>query len=61
MTSTVAHFVSVLMEKDGVLGPTSIIIATALTTEYFHILPVTPSVLLSGLASRLGTCPGMFV
>lgn len=49
------------MEQGGVLGLTSIIIATALITEYFHTLHVNPSILLSGLASRLRTCPGMFV
>jgi hypothetical protein len=57
----VAHFVRVLIEKDTALGATSVVIATALIAEYFHTLSVTASQLLSGLASKLRTCAGVFV
>ena len=54
-----ARFARVLIEEEVYLGATSVVIATALITEYFHTLSVTPSQLLTGLTSKLRTCPGV--
>ncbi|KAF5321369.1 hypothetical protein D9619_001522 [Psilocybe cf. subviscida] len=50
-------FVTVLSESEIPLGPTALVIATALATEFCDIIPTSPTSLLSALATRLKTCP----
>jgi hypothetical protein len=60
VTAAVAHFVNVLIEKDSVSSATSVVIATALITEYFDTLSLAPSQLLSGLTLKLKASAGVF-
>ena len=61
LSSCATHFVTVLSESDVPLGPTALVIATALTTEFCGSVPTSPLQILSGLAARLKTCPGWFL
>jgi len=61
VATSVGYFIRVLIGKDAFLAPTLVVIATALITEYFGTLSAIPSeLLLSGLASMLRTCAGVF-
>lgn len=56
-TSAASHFARSLLEPEALLGPTALVIASALTTEFSASLTLTPQQLLHGLASKLKTCP----
>ncbi|KAJ3511219.1 hypothetical protein NLJ89_g4224 [Agrocybe chaxingu] len=53
------HFVNMLVDSDQLLEPTSLLIATALSTEFSGKLSTSPGQMLLGLASRLRASPAM--
>ncbi|KAF9474581.1 ARM repeat-containing protein [Pholiota conissans] len=59
LSSCATHFITVLSESDVPLGPTALVISTALTTEFCGSVPTSPLQILSGLAARLKTCPAV--
>lgn len=51
--SCAATILTILCDVDAELGPTIVIIAVALATEYFRLVSLAPSDLLSGICHRL--------
>lgn len=60
VSSCATHVTTVLSEPEVHLGPTALIIATALATEFSGSVPTSPLEVLSGLAARIRVCPGQF-
>lgn len=56
MTSCVNRFIANVVDQDAPLGPTAMVIATALMTEYLESVTIPPEQLLSALATRLKSC-----
>ncbi|KDR75335.1 hypothetical protein GALMADRAFT_140851 [Galerina marginata CBS 339.88] len=57
LASCANRFIDDLMKQDVTLGPTALVIATALSTEFSATLPVPAPQLLSALAMRLKLSP----
>ncbi|PPQ89520.1 hypothetical protein CVT25_012192 [Psilocybe cyanescens] len=57
VTSCVGRFIADVVDQNTPLGPTALVISTALMTEYLELVTVPPQQLLSAIATRLKTCP----
>ena len=55
--SCASHFIDTLVDPDVFLGPTALVIATALATEFSASFSTRAPAILSGLTARLKTCP----
>lgn len=57
MTSCASQFIDALVDQDVFLGPTTLVIVTALATEFSASFSTRAPAILSALAARLKTCP----
>uniref|UniRef100_A0A8H7Y844 Clathrin/coatomer adaptor adaptin-like N-terminal domain-containing protein n=1 Tax=Psilocybe cubensis TaxID=181762 RepID=A0A8H7Y844_PSICU len=59
VSSCVNNFVANVIDQEVPLGPTAMVIATALITEYLDLVVTPAEQLLSALATRLKSCPSV--
>ncbi|KAF8160934.1 armadillo-type protein [Crassisporium funariophilum] len=54
--ASVTRFINDLVDPNVTIGPTELVIISALATEFSNSVPIVPTQILSGLAARLKTC-----